>query len=135
SYIAEGLWDAVLHDAKNGDFVIIQMGHNDGGPLAGDNRERGSIRGIGDEIEEVTLTLPGPRKGQKESVHSYGWYLRKYIADARAKGMTPILCSPIPRRPKIAIDPTTKPTSYAMWSQQVAQAEHVPFVDLNRIIL
>src|SRR2546430_9614199 len=33
SYIAEGLWDAVLHDAKNGDFVIIQMGHNDGGPL------------------------------------------------------------------------------------------------------
>jgi len=49
SYITEGLWDQVLADARPGDFVIIQMGHNDGGPLAGDNRERGSIRGTGDE--------------------------------------------------------------------------------------
>src|SRR3954463_12553437 len=62
SYITEGLWDQVLADAKSGDFVIIQMGHNDGGQLAGDNRERGSIRGIGDESQDVTLTLPGARK-------------------------------------------------------------------------
>src|SRR5439155_12037402 len=134
SYITEGLWDQVLADAKPGDFVIIQLGHNDGGPLAGDNRERGSIRGIGEESEQVTLTLK-PKEGQKEIVHTYGWYLRKYIADARQKGMTPILCSPIPRRPKTAVDPTTKPVNYALWAQQVAEAEHVPFIDLNRTIL
>src|SRR3954471_12791538 len=52
SYITEGLWDQVLADARAGDFVIIQMGHNDGGPLAGDNRERGSIRGTGEETED-----------------------------------------------------------------------------------
>jgi rhamnogalacturonan acetylesterase len=134
SYITEGLWDQVLADAKSGDYVIIQMGHNDGGPLAGDNRERGSIRGIGDESQDVTLTLK-PNEGKKETVHTYGWYLRKYVSDARARGMTPIICSPIPRRPKTTVDPATKPTSYALWAQQVAEAEHVPFVDLNRIIL
>src|SRR5262245_34168441 len=52
TFVTEGLWDKVLADAKKGDFVLIQMGHNDGGQLAGDNRERGSIRGIGDESEE-----------------------------------------------------------------------------------
>src|SRR5207247_9076658 len=56
TFITEGLWDAVLADAKPGDFVIIQVGHNDGGALAGDNRERGSLGGIGDETEEVTRT-------------------------------------------------------------------------------
>jgi lysophospholipase L1-like esterase len=134
TFITEGLWDKVLADAKKGDVVLIQLGHNDGGQLAGDNRERGSIRGIGEESQEVTLTL-GDNKGKKETVHTYGWYLRKYVADARAKGMTPILCSPIPRRPKSAIDPTSKPTSYALHAEQVAEAEKVPFIDLNRIIL
>ena len=75
SYQTEGLWGAVLKDAKSGDFVLIQMGHNDGGPLAGDNRERGSIRGIGEESEDVTLTL-GANNGKKETVHTYGWYMR-----------------------------------------------------------
>jgi lysophospholipase L1-like esterase len=134
SYITEGLWDAVLADSKPGDFVIIQMGHNDGGPLAGDNRERGSIRGIDEKTEDVTLTL-GANKGKKETVHTYGWYLRKYIADAREHKLTPILCSPIPRRPKTQVDPTSQPTTYALWAEEVATAEHVPFVDLNRIIL
>jgi lysophospholipase L1-like esterase len=134
TFQTEGLWDKVLTDAKKGDFVLIQMGHNDGGALAGDNRERGSIHGIGEETEEVTLTL-GANKDKKETVHTYGWYLRKYIADARAKGMTPMICSPIPRRPKGPFDPTNPAQTYALWSEQVAEAEKVPFIDLNRIIL
>src|SRR5436309_10537202 len=32
TFITEGLWDKVLADARPGDFVIIQLGHNDGGP-------------------------------------------------------------------------------------------------------
>ena len=55
--------------------------------------------------------------------------------------MTPILCSPIPRRPKLQSDlaaatqPTTKPSGYVLWSHQVAESEHVPFVDLNAIVM
>src|SRR6476469_8851802 len=83
TFQTEGLWDRVLADAKPGDFVLIQMGHNDGGPLDDPARARGSIRGIGEETREID----NPITKKKETVHTYGWYLRKYIADARAKGM------------------------------------------------
>ena len=33
TFITEGLWDKVLADLKQGDFVLIQFGHNDAGPL------------------------------------------------------------------------------------------------------
>jgi len=134
SYQSEGRWDAVLKEAKPGDFVIIQMGHNDGGPLAGDNRERGSIRGIGEETREVILTLK-PKTGQKEVVHTYGWYMRKYVSDARAKGLIPIICSPIPHRPKTPVkEGTYEKSSYALWSAEVAKEEKVPFIDLNHLV-
>ncbi len=134
SYQSEGRWDAVLNEARPGDFVIIQMGHNDGGPLAGDNRERGSIRGIGEETREVTLTLK-PKTGQKEIVHTYGWYMRKYVSDARAKGLIPIICSPIPHRPKTPVEEGTfEKSSYALWSAEVAKQEKVPFIDLNHLV-
>jgi lysophospholipase L1-like esterase len=131
TFITEGLWQKVLDDARPGDFVLIQLGHNDGGPLAGDDRERGTIRGIGDETEQVTL-----RNGEKQTVHTYGWYLRRYVRDARAKGLTPILCSPVPRcpRPGTTFDPDAKPDGYRLWVQQVAEQEKVPYIDLHRLI-
>ena len=33
-----------------------------------------------------------------ETVHTYGWYMAKYVTDTVAKGAMPILCSPIPRK-------------------------------------
>lgn len=134
TYQTEGLWDKVLQDAKPGDFVIIQMGHNDGGPLSGDNRERGSLRGIGDETQEVELVL---QNNKKEVVHTYGWYLRKYIQDARNKGLTPIICSPIPRCPKPGepVQPAGEPSGYRLWAKQIAEQENAPFIDLQALIL
>jgi rhamnogalacturonan acetylesterase len=132
SFQTEGLWDRILAEAKPGDFVLIQMGHNDGGPLDDPARARGTIRGIGDESREID----NPITKKKEVVHTYGWYLRKYINDARAKGMTPILCSPIPHCPRKAVEPgAVEASNYVKWSHEVATAEKVPFVDLNRIIL
>lgn len=127
SFQMEGRWDTILKEAKPGDFVLIQMGHNDGGPLAGDNRERGTIRGTGDESQEVTL-----RNGMKEVVHTYGWYMRKYVSDARAKGMTPIICSWIPHCPAAGkpIGPEGEPSSYRAYAKDVAEKEKVPFIDL-----
>jgi rhamnogalacturonan acetylesterase len=91
---------------------------------------KGSLPGIGDE----TLDAVNPRTGQTETVHTFGWYLRKYVADVRAKGATPILCSLVPR--KIWVDGHIRRQSdtYQLWTRQVAAAEHVPFVDLNEII-
>ena len=73
---------------KPGDFVMMQFGHNDGGGAA---NGRGSLRGNGEETQDVTVG------GKPETVHTYGWYIRKYIADTKAKGATPIVCSLIPR--------------------------------------
>jgi lysophospholipase L1-like esterase len=117
---------------------------------------RGSLPGTGDQ----TLEVQNQFTHQTELVHTFGWYLRKYIADVRAKGATPILCSLVPR--KIWVDAPGSPASsagrgggpgspassagsggvhirrntdtYRGWTQSVAEEEHVPFVDLNEII-
>ena len=49
----EGRWDRILGAAKPGDFVLVQMGHNDGGSLDDPRRARGSLPGIGDETREI----------------------------------------------------------------------------------
>jgi lysophospholipase L1-like esterase len=132
TFQTEGLWDKVLADAKPGDFVLIQMGHNDGGPLDDAARARGSIRGIGEETKEID----NPITKEKELVHTYGWYLRKYVADARAKGMIPILCSPIPHCPRSEVKAgDVEKSNYVNWSAEVARNEKVPFIDINRITM
>src|SRR6266536_3677168 len=87
TFLTEGLWSKVLQELKAGDFVLIQFGHNDGGPVDKD-RARGSLPGIGEEAQEFTMP-----NGKKEAVHTYGWYLRKFIADTKAKGATPVVLS------------------------------------------
>lgn len=80
------------------------------------------------------MEVENPRTQVKETVHTFGWYLRKYVADTRAKGATPILCSLVPR--KIWVDGKIRrnTSTYRGWTQQVAEQEHVAFVDLNEII-
>lgn len=131
TYQTEGLWGEVTKRMKAGDFVLMQFGHNDPAPLSGDNRERGTIRGTGDETEDVTLTL-GANKGKQETVHSFGWYMTRYVTDAKEKGATPIVLSYIPRAPGIGktIDVNAPLSTYALWSQQVAEKQQVPFFDL-----
>jgi len=113
----------VLALVKPGDFVVMQFGHNDNGP-------RGPVRGIGDETEERT----NPTTNQPETVHTFGWYLRKYIADTKAKGATPLVCSLVPRNiwrdGKIA----RSNDGHAAWARAVAESEQVPFLDLHETI-
>ena len=78
TFQTEGLWDQALKEMKRGDFVLIQFGHNDVGSLD-TGRARGSLPGIGEETKDVVMEATG----RHEVVHSFGWYLRKYVADAR----------------------------------------------------
>jgi lysophospholipase L1-like esterase len=130
TFITEGLWNDLLADMKSGDVVMIQLGHNDGGALNDTSRARGSIKGIGEETEEIDNLLTK----KHEVVHTYGWYLRKFITDTRAKGATPIICSPVPR--KIWKDGKIgrNKNDYGGWAEAVAKTEGVAFVDLNEII-
>ncbi len=130
SYISEGQWDETLKYIKPGDVVLFQWGHNDGGKPDEPTRTRASLPGVGEETVEIdNLILK-----KHETVHTYGWYLRKYIADTRAKGATPILCSLIPRKNWKDGKIVRNGNDYAGWAHQVAESEHVGFIDLNNII-
>ena len=132
TFITQGWWDKVLAAARPGDFVLIQMGHNDGGPLDDTNRARGSIPGIGDEEKKIY----NPITKKNETVHTYGWYLRKYISDARAKGVMPILCSPVPHCPKTEVRAGDIENWDAVrFAGQVATNENVRFINLNQIVI
>lgn len=130
TFTSKGLWDSVLVKIKPGDYVIMQFGHNDGSPLDDTARARGTIKGVGTESKEIY----NPITKKQEVVYTYGWYLRKFISDAKAKGATPIVCSPIPRNPVKNGVLTLAVDSYAGWAEQVAKAENVGFIDLNQII-
>jgi rhamnogalacturonan acetylesterase len=130
TFLTEGLWAKVLADLKTNDFVLMQFGHNDGGEIATGNRPRASLKGNGDETQEVTVEMTG----KQEVVHSYGWYLRQYIADTKARGAAPIVLSPVPR--KIWRDGRIARASkdYGQWASEAAQGAGAAFVDLNEIV-
>ncbi len=67
-------------------------------------------------------------------MHTYGWYLRKIIADSKAKGATPIICSPIPRKSWAGGKVNRSAGSYGGWAAQVARSQNAPFLNLNEII-
>ena len=123
------LWPDVCKGMRKGDWVIISIGHNDNGPYDS-GRARASIPGIGKDTLNVTIQ----ETGVKETVYTYGEYLRRYIHESRAAGAHPILMSLTPRdaydeKGKIVrVDKT-----FGLWARQVAEEEDVPFVDLNEI--
>jgi len=131
TFITEGRWDRILATLKRGDYVIMQFGHNDASPLDDTARARGTIKGI---AGDTAVEIYNPIRKIKETVYSYGWYMRKYIRETKAKGAVAIVCSPIPRDNWKDGKVVQSADSYAGWAMQVANEEGVYFVDLNKII-
>jgi len=129
SFIEEGRWQRVLDELKPGDFVLVQMGHNDS---SFNKPERYSLKGIGDETKDAN----DPKTGKPVTIHTYGWYLRKYVADTETRGATLIFVTPVLRNSWSA-DGSNKNdfAAYAGWMRQIAQEEKVPLLDLNRILM
>ncbi|GAA3783181.1 rhamnogalacturonan acetylesterase [Flavobacterium ginsengiterrae] len=123
----KGLWNVVLNKLKKGDYVLIQFGHNDDGPINDSLRARGTIKGIGNETQEIDNILTK----KHETVHSYGWYIQKIIREAKSKGAIPIVCSPIPRNDWKDGKVPRNDNSYGLWAKQIALQEKVTFINLN----
>jgi lysophospholipase L1-like esterase len=130
TFINEGRWDKVLAEIKPGDYVMLQMGHNDGGDLGG-AKPRGDLKGIGEETQDVPQTS-GPLSGQTETIHTYGWYARKYIADIRAKQATPILLT-LTIRNIWKDGHIERDMGYDGFISQVGEQQHVPVIDMSDI--
>lgn len=120
SFINEGRWQTVLEKLKDGDYVIIQFGHND-------------------EKTDTTLhTLPGS---------SFDDNLRKFIRESRDKGAKPILMNSIVRRnyppsPNIKFQYVYEKEGnilvnshgeYINSPRKVAKEMNVPFIDMARL--
>ena len=138
TFIKEKRWDKVLSTLKPGDFVIMQFGHNEGSkPDTSRGGYRGVLRGTGDETVDLLW-----KDSTIETVHTYGWYLKKFVNDAKAKGATAIICSMIPRNQwddKIKGDSTSGKivrranNDFGKWAKEVAESEGAFFIDLNAI--
>ena len=130
TFITDGLWDEMLAEVKKGDIVLIQFGHNDGGPVNDDKRARGSLPGLGEETEEIDNLITK----KHEVVHTYGWYMRKMIVDARTKGAQPVVLSLTLRNIWKEGQVERGSGRYGTWARETAAWEGVPFIDLSALI-
>ena len=130
TFQTKGLWEAVRTRLQPGDFVIMQFGHNDDGPLADTARARGTLKSNGDETQQID----NPLTRQPEIVHSYGWYLRQVITETKAKGATPVVCSLVPRNSWKAGKVNRATTTYTQWAAEAAKQGGAFFIDLNRLV-
>lgn len=130
TYLREGRWDKVYNDLQEGDFVLIQFGHNDIGELH-KGKHRGDIPGVADTSCVSRVVLKD--EAYNEVVYSFGWYLRKMIDDCHQKGATPIIVSLTPRNewPDGKIE--RRNDSYGAWYRAIAEETNTTFVDLHNI--
>ena len=129
TFITESRWDKTLAAMRPGDFLIMQFGHNEGSaPDTSKAGRRGVLRGTGEE----TKALMWP-DGHPETVNTYGFYLRKFIREAKAKGATPVVCSMIPRNEWKDGKVIRASNDFGKWAEEVARQEGVAFINLNDI--
>jgi lysophospholipase L1-like esterase len=105
SFIAEGLWASIADNLKEGDYVIIEFGHNDEVP------------------SKATYTPPA----------EYTANLVRFITETRAKKANPILLTPVARRNFNAqgiIQGTHD--QYSELVRKVAAEQQVPLIDLDK---
>ncbi|WON96792.1 MULTISPECIES: rhamnogalacturonan acetylesterase [unclassified Sphingobacterium] len=119
------LWQRVLDSIQPGDFVLMQFGHNDSSPIVDTLRARGTIKGNGDDYQEVY----NPLLKQHEVVYSYGFYLRRFVKNIQDKGATAIICSPIPRNAWEGNQ--VRKSDYATWAKEAAQQANAFFIPLQ----
>ena len=129
------LWPAVREALQPGDWVLVSIGHNDGGEFFDQRRARAVIPGIDPDTMVVGFNQ---RTQRQDTVYSYGHYIRCYVSEIRARGAHPILMSLTPRE-----EPTPNPSRgeggrmmrkpQSQWLATLSQELDVPYVDLNEL--
>lgn len=106
-------WKLLKPEIRKGDIVMLQFGAND--------NARASLPGTGEETEG--------------NLHTFGWYLRRYVEEVRTAGANVIICSLTPRKAWTPENTFVRDnTTHAAWAAQVAKETKTPFVDLYELI-
>ena len=148
TFIGEGHLDELLAKLKPGDTVLLQWGHNDAYDI-NETTGRGTLHGLGEETEELAAT-DNKVTHKHEIVHTFGWYMRKYVDDIRAKGAEPIILTltmrdrwnkdgtiervPVPNLDLANTNRFHEPPIYSVWSAEVAKNSHAPLLDVHNLI-
>ena len=106
SFVTEMRFDKLLSNLREGDWVMIQFGHND-------------------QKTQWPQTYA-------EAATTYRAWLRTYIAEVRRRGATPLLVTS-PERRNFETDGRIRPTlaDYAQAMREVAQEQKVALIDLQ----
>ncbi len=126
------LWPAVLKGIRPGDYVVLELGHNDNGPVDS-GRARASLKG---GVSHDSLTVTVKETGRQETVYTFGGYIRKFVGDIRSRHAIPILLTLTPRNDYEPTDTNRiqrKSTTFTPWIKSLADELNTPFVDLNDI--
>jgi lysophospholipase L1-like esterase len=105
TFLSEGLWKSIYDEAGEGDYVIIQFGHND---------------------ESVT------KMERYATPDTFKMNLTRFVQETRAKKATPVLLTPVSRR-KFDKDGIAIQTheQYSALVREVAKEQGVAFIDLD----
>ncbi|MBE8717044.1 rhamnogalacturonan acetylesterase [Cellvibrio polysaccharolyticus] len=123
-------WKRALNMMRSGDVLVMQFGHNDAAPINDDSRARGTLKGTANNEEQIDNLLTG----KPETVYSYGGYLRRFIGEAKARGITVVVCSSIPRNVWKNKQIVRAENSYPQWAKEVALQSGSAFIDLHHLI-
>lgn len=161
NFINEGTLDKIKANIKEGDYLLIQFGHNDCSNDTGHVEDRYVPLGQPDAngIYPVTagkeVATPSSLQSKYgDTFYSYDcggtfkWYLLQYIEAARSVGATPILVTPVARlyfdsdgMIKAAHDATkgtagtqnTTGNAYVTAMKQLAEEQNVTIIDATQL--
>lgn len=130
------LWQPMLEAVKKGDYVFLELGHNDNGPIDS-IRARSSYRPDGKlEVKEDSISIYNKVTRKQETVYTFGGYMRRFINEIRAKGATPILFTLTPRNDYEADNPKRiqrKLSDFTPAIFAIGKETNTPVIDLNDI--
>ena len=107
TFISEGRWQALIDKVKEGDYVLIQFGHND------QSKDKGERYTPPDDFRRN---------------------LERFVAEVRAKKATPVLLTPVMRR-RFDKDGKFYDThgEYPDLTRRVAAEQRVALIDMHRL--
>ncbi|KUG06953.1 rhamnogalacturonan acetylesterase [Solirubrum puertoriconensis] len=104
TFLQENRWQPIAQQLREGDYVLIQFGHND----------------------EV------PTKKSATTEADFQQNLLRYVTETRSKKATPVLITPVARRKFDEAGKVVGTHPYAELVRQVARANQVPLIDLEK---
>lgn len=106
TFISEGLWQGIIENLQEGDYVFIQFGHND-------------------EVKEKVERYTTPEEYKNNLV--------KFVSETRRKKANPILLTPVTRRRFDAAGRIQETHElYSKLVREVAAQQNVPLIDLDK---